>query len=90
MQTTPTTISEALATWTALDGQLEGTDDETFNHLANEQARIKRAAVRLPIRTVRDVFPLLARTTDKGERVGRGRLRLVRLPDAVKAGFDNG
>lgn len=64
MQTTPTTISEAFATWTALDAQLEGTDDAAFNRLANEQARIERAAVLLPIRTARDVFQLLAMTTD--------------------------
>lgn len=66
MQTTPTTISEAFATWSALDALLDGTDDETFNRLANEQAQIERTAVLLPIRTTRDMFQLLAMTTDDG------------------------
>lgn len=58
------TIAEAFNAWTNIEAQLAGTDDDTFNRLSAEMARIERAAVLLPVRSAQDVFQLLAMTTD--------------------------
>jgi hypothetical protein len=60
------TISEAFAAWAAIEAQLPGTDDATFNRLAEEQARIEDAALHLPVTSALDAFRLLAMTCDQG------------------------
>jgi hypothetical protein len=62
------TISEAFAAWCAIEAQLPGTDEATFNRPAEEQARIEDVAVELPIFTALEVFQLLAMTVDEASQ----------------------
>jgi hypothetical protein len=57
-------ISEAFATWSAINEQFPGIDETSFRHLAEEQARIEDLAVQLPICTALDVFQLIATTVN--------------------------
>ncbi|MDM7933023.1 hypothetical protein [Tabrizicola sp.] len=58
------TIAEAFTAWTQIEAQFPEADEVTFNHLAQEQARIEDAAVLLPVTSALDGWRLIAMTTE--------------------------